>query len=430
MHPTWRLCLSSLLLSLPVTVAACSVSEDESSEDKGAFTSTSATLLDFEFDGEVVASNLLDARQAVRAQLFFTVGQLNGENSVGRVELAEITITEQNAPLVRYHAKLPVAWSNKTKRPSSYELIVPRDLGKSSDFERKYRTNCAEFGDDRAHDYWFAYRPKQSRCQFDDADVLRAEAKVTASPLNTQGRYPEYHRIWEDDRFEAITIFGKNEAGNMDSDPGTNSFNQYIRDLRSDFAGATLTTTPADLGDSPGPNTKDVTLEGRFPDGREFKVSVFLLDEMRSPWPGFTARYASLTPTADFIAYNGHAGLGGNIQALARMGSWVPNKYLVFFMNGCDTFAYIDGTLAKARGGGGADDPNGTKNLEFITNAMPSFFTDNVDSTLGLFRGLIAADAPKSYEEMLKTMPQSGVVVVNGEEDNVFRPGMPVRPQH
>lgn len=111
------------------------------------------------------------------------------------------------------------------------------------------------------------------------------------------------------------------------------------------------------------------------------------------------------------------------------MGSWVPEKYLVFFMNGCDTFAYVDGTLPKARGAGGSDDPHGTRNLEFITNALPSYFTDNIESMTGLTRSLLAADAPRSYEKILETMPQAGVVVVNGDEDNVFRPGMPVRPR-
>ncbi len=418
---------TTTLLALSLAAPACSP-DDSSEGGDDAFTSTTATLLDFEFDGEVIAADLLDAKQAVRSQLFFTVGQLNAKDSVGRIELAEVSITSRDASTIRYHAKLPVAWGSKTNLPTRYELILPRDLRNPGAFATRYRSKCAVPGDDGSHDYWFEYRPETAGCEFDSADVVRAKATVKRSSLNTQGRYPEYHRVWEDDRFESVAIFGKDREGNMGSDPGTSNFNEYIRRLRNELRGANITTTPANIGSAPGPNLRDVTIEATFPDGREVKATVFLLDAMRSPWSGFTTRYSSVTPTADFIAYNGHAGLGGNIQALAKMGKWNRDQYLLFFMNGCDTFAYVDGTLAKARGAGGADDPNGTKNLEFVTNAKPSYFSDNVDSTIGLFHGLLSTERPQSYEQMLEDLPQAGIVVVNGEEDNVFKPGMRVRP--
>ncbi len=39
-------------------------------------------------------------------------------------------------------------------------------------------------------------------------------------------------------------------------------------------------------------------------------------------------------------------------------------------MNGCDTFAYVDGALAQTRAALNPDDPNGTKYMEIVTNAM------------------------------------------------------------
>jgi hypothetical protein len=72
------------------------------------------------------------------------------------------------------------------------------------------------------------------------------------------------------------------------------------------------------------------------------------------------------------------------------------------------------------------DDPTGTKYLEFVTNAMPSPFASMADASIALIDGLMNTAAPKSYDEMFVNIQQSEVVLVTGEEDNVFTPGMPL----
>jgi hypothetical protein len=65
--------------------------------------------------------------------------------------------------------------------------------------------------------------------------------------------------------------------------------------------------------------------------------------------PVFEDRYNELSTDADVIVYNGHAGLGQNVRKLATMGRFKSGKYQIFYMNGCDTFAYVDGSLAEAQ---------------------------------------------------------------------------------
>jgi hypothetical protein len=130
--------------------------------------------------------------------------------------------------------------------------------------------------------------------------------------------------------------------------------------------------------------------------------------------------------TADLIAYNGHAGLGQNVRALARMGRWNPGKYQVFFMNGCDTFAYVDGSLAQTRATINPDDPTGTKYMEFVTNALPSYFHSMAGASAALVKGFMNVDAPMTYDKMFEGIDRAEVVLVTGEEDNVFQPGMPL----
>jgi hypothetical protein len=170
----------------------------------------------------------------------------------------------------------------------------------------------------------------------------------------------------------------------------------------------------------------DVTMEATLADGKAVKVTALLVDAITHVWDGFDARYESLTETADVIAYNGHAGLGQNVRALAKKGRWAKQKYQIFFMNGCDTFAYVDGSLAQTRAAINGDDPTGTKYMEFVTNAMPSFFSSMPAASTAVVSALLDYSAPKTYEEMFEGIDRAEVVLVTGEEDNVFKPGMKI----
>ena len=71
---------------LPVLVYGCAAEEPPAGSEAGEedeYTSASAKLLDFEFDGEVTSAGG-DAEQTIRDQMLFTIGQLNGEVGVGR----------------------------------------------------------------------------------------------------------------------------------------------------------------------------------------------------------------------------------------------------------------------------------------------------------------------------------------------------------
>ena len=92
-------------------------------------------------------------------------------------------------------------------------------------------------------------------------------------------------------------------------------------------------------------------------------------------------------------------------------------------MNGCDTYAYVDTALADAHAAVNPDDPEGTKYLDIITNAMPSFFSEMSNATVQLIRGLLKVDDPETYETMFTRIDPDEVVIVSGEHDNEFVPG-------
>src|SRR4051812_25993360 len=56
------------------------------------FTSKEATLLDFEFDGELQSDSIFgDGKNAIEDQLLYTIGHLNQQRSVGRLDRVELT---------------------------------------------------------------------------------------------------------------------------------------------------------------------------------------------------------------------------------------------------------------------------------------------------------------------------------------------------
>ena len=401
--------------------------------DEKNFSSDVATLLEFEFDGELLASSSWDAEGQVEAQLLYTVGHLNGNRAVARLDKITVTNVRTEAAgggktKISYRAKLPVAWGSKTNLPTSYQLKLPRDVSSAGQeaFASKYGHDCVDYG---AHDVdagsmFYYYRPNARSCRLDAGDVVELRATATVSAENTSGKYPEYHKVWEDGRLEVVAIFGKYEDGaTTDADAGIDAYDSFVASMKRELRSANLVTTPATIPASPGVGTPDVTFEGTLPGGKKVKVTALLVDNVRTAPASFYERYEALSTSADVIFYNGHAGLGANVRALASRGRFVAGKYLILFMNGCDTFAYVDGSLAQSRARLNPDDPTGTKYLEFVTNAMPAFFSNMSDSSMALIQALLKHDAPKTYSQIFSSISSSQVVVVTGEEDNVYVPG-------
>src|SRR5690349_20579840 len=109
----WRGALGAVgvLAIAPLVGCGSPSSIDESTELAQPYTSALATLMNFEFDGELVSSTSVSKSNAptvIRKQLYYTVGQLNGTKGVGRLDklsLTDITVeTDANRVVhVRYH---------------------------------------------------------------------------------------------------------------------------------------------------------------------------------------------------------------------------------------------------------------------------------------------------------------------------------------
>jgi len=371
-------------------------------------------------------------KDQINDQLYYSIGILNGYNGVAdlnRTPRELITINERN-PLdaglieIRYSAKLFVAWPRERAIPASIALAVPADTenGIFSFFEIYNVPACV---DSSAHDvsagiFWYYYRPNRSQCPL--ADPTRDDPKLVSrfnlilgeSSENTAGKYPEYSKVWEDGRLTVTAVFGKETSGATSlNDPGIAAYNAFYKQLLRDF-GRPVYMSERVPSRGPGVEITDVRLRFRVRSG-EVDAHLFLVESIQSVGADFNAKYNAQTAKSDFVSYSGHSGLGANIRALARKGSFEPGQYRIYMVNGCDTFAYVDDMLRDKSAQSNPDfGPN--KFFDIITNAMPSYFHMNSHSNMVVIHALLGKRL--TFRQMLANFDGNQRPVVTGEHDN------------
>ena len=234
---TRRINRSSRLTSLGLATAsvlstlgagACTTTDDDlyqgegvKSEDGKADSSALAVFVDASFSGAFVTDSAFDTNQAIEDQLLYSIGQLNGMSSVGRLDrlvLANVhKTTVGGRTKITYDAVLPIAWGKRNAVPASITLKLPTDISIAAvtAFTSKYKRTCAEEGahDVDADSIWYYFRPARSGCALTAADATTVTATIEPSPINTTGKFPEFDKIWEDNQFNVVAIFGKYEIG-------------------------------------------------------------------------------------------------------------------------------------------------------------------------------------------------------------------------
>jgi hypothetical protein len=423
--------LLPVLFALSSGALACSTpAGDDAQAGNDAITSNDGKILDFTFDGEVVASSETKARQAVLSQLAYTQGILttneHGNGHVGHVVLTNVVETPAGGgkKSIKYTAQLPVAWPKTGNAiPTSYDLPVPKDITALADFNAKYDGKCGtnEYGQE---EFWHDWNPKAEGCVIADADVTRSRATVKPYAGETTGKYPEYDQMWQDGELDVVAVFGLINGGtDRADDPGVEEYTRFVSGTQGLLTGGKVTANTKSAS-----VLRDTTITGKVTmagQQRPVKVDVLLVAEMQSVGADFDTRYAPLSAKADLIMYDGHAGLGKNVNALMRKGTVTAGKYQLVLLNGCQTFAYIDTTMNDRRieANGVANDPVGTKYLDVIGNALPGYANNLTNMSMSLVRASIKSDtAPKSFNDLLNEMPEEHLVVVFGEEDNRFHP--------
>ena len=404
-------------------MAACTAESSEVDTGGDAITRNAASTFELRFTGDVVTSSDETPRMAIATQLQYMQGalttELGGNAQVGMPTLTNVReFDEDGKKRITYDVVLSALALKSRAVPETYDVVLPRDVTKLNAFNNAYDGECGknEYGRET---FWHDFNPKAAGCALNDADVMRAKASVKPHPQETQGKFPEYDKVWEDDSLDVVAVFGIID-GDTPDDEGAVARSELLKGVAGSLTNPKRTAAPKAEG-----ILKDDTVSGSVRVGgrdRLVNVTAILVHDAASAGQEFEKRYAALTTKADFVVYDGHSGLGANINALTSNMGATAGKYQLAYLYGCQTLAYLGPAMHEKRIAlnGAERDPEGTKFLDVIATGLPAL-GDDARSTLKVYNAMLHPEAPKTFNELLDGMWTSHLPVVFGEHDNAFK---------
>lgn len=402
------------------------------------FDSNTSTVYDLKIDeGKLIVftPNLPLIRRQITSQLSFLVGYFNHFNSGPLLSHAKFNIesvkedtTGRGKYLVTYSALVPVAWTNRKKAPTHFEVILPNRSGPQffenllSEFKDGSLSDCREQNESLSVvNLFYHYRPQRRNCNFSDDTIanrfaFKLDASFSPSKLQTSNKSPEYARIWDDGLLDILLVFAKDKIGNRDYyDNGSLSYYQTFKKLNKTFD--QLISSNVDFNWSLRNNMQRfIENEYLLEDNRRVRLRILLVDRITIATSSEIEKIKKYSAEADYVMYNGHAGLGSNIDRFMSLVEFDKSKYQIYFLNGCDTFSYYPSSaMTKVERTNTGD--KASKWVDLITNAMPSYFNSMASNTTKMVEALI--DGKVTYKEILKEIDDYQNATVMGEEDNI-----------
>ncbi len=285
---------------------------------------------------------------------------------------------------------------------------------------------------------------KKERCQLGPPrqSRLRVNRNLTF-PLSTEQTtltYPEYARMvhLENGRPLLAMTFAFGYVQDTirpnpftDRDPGMYEFQKFYTMVRRSLLPLNFLETAVLRNEiTSGTEKIGARFVGRL-NGTEIRVSVISnagVDQMEIFAHSFASQHEG------FFGWFGHSRVGDGFDAdnLKNMLTYYPNKfsvvdqYQLVYWAGCNSYSYY--TLPffdlKAKKNPTMD-PRGTKNLDIISNTLPSLFAFNADNANVLFQSLVNQKEKASYQKIIRQIERLAqrtgydvIVNVLGDEDN------------
>lgn len=305
----------------------------------------------------------------VQEQIKYMFGALNEVDSGIDFPQLKIDITSIEGSEIHYRVRGEIAWSKKRPIPRSFTFSLPKfgDTAGLTSFLNKYQKNCSRKPSNIAS-FWNYYRPNKSGCVIDEADVVKLNAEFNSIPTFSESFSPDYSDIFKDNKLEMTVIMTKDRPLDV------NDVSFY------------------DLSQLCGNLVEQVCHREMFQHGVRVLLHAYLVNNFDDGPQEFLTKIESILSTSDVISYNGHSGMGINIESWMK---YYPvkdkSKYQIFFFNSCDTYGYFRNEFLH----GG--------NRQVILNATPNYFGTFANSNLSLISKFTKS---ADYNEILLTLPQ------------------------
>ncbi|OGQ18627.1 MAG: hypothetical protein A3B70_06445 [Deltaproteobacteria bacterium RIFCSPHIGHO2_02_FULL_40_11] len=417
------------------------------------------------------------ALKKVRNQLQFLVGTFQsesfyqefgyrgilGEDHRSQIEFIDIEDTpDPKRKKLSYQFKGTVVFDKQAFGNASYKnaiRTVPIKLPLSPD--RIYKLSlvkgfnpCTDPEYNTEDDFWYFWDPDLKKCSLkkDSKNVIRTFGTLVRKK-STLLTYPEYDRLFGDnlngetlnialffgyiDEIDILSFRHSKRVRRRKRDDAYDAYRSTIQELKK--RGFRITHAKELFRVYPAPDGKHhftnglnflTRLQKQVPSELgttiDLKIQILLADTSIDAKDATFHHYIKPAfESADIVLYDGHSGLGGNLDLTSQEFQdiqFTPNKYQIYFFNGCSTYPYFNGSFFNKKGG--------RKNLEIITSGLPTLTATSVLNTLA-FLDYFLEGKTRSYQKILQNLTRSNfeeeedlvyLLGVNGDEDNSFRP--------
>lgn len=426
-----------------------------------AFSSKDGVEVDLQFDGRVVLptpylveaeddkpeeTKLRTPQEQVEKQLKFLSGafQFNPIKGGRRVD-DSATITRQDEKYIHYHYQGKALLEKNVG--STYDFVLPFDPQNIATIAKAGAeiNPCTDPHYASDADFFYFFNPTRSGCHLKNGvDYFKVAAKLTRLP-ESPITYPDYSRLI--DKNGEITIHVLQGKNKDTSNPHPKwsfdvaakefrSFSSYLR--KQGFSDRRLSETEirrflTDAGVKEGDFKKIMARYGQLPFIREYekkeggvkvKVRFFYgtvsADGDSAPLHAF---WKDALENASVAIYNGHSGLGGNLDLKSiekELGEFQVdgNRYQIWVLDGCSTYTYYQEPYFNLKGRD-LKGVNPRNNLQILSTGLESDFRYNSLTAQPLVNAILAHlrnQAVPSWKSLIQVMSHDNLLSVAGDE--------------
>jgi hypothetical protein len=380
----------------------------------------------------------IEMQRAVDHQLEFLIGHFQSESFVATFNYPGVLGDKYkfkfikaepklgDLQVLRYRFKGKSVFHTKVFQHSSNVILPLRLPANPETFYQLGVVNgvnrCTDDHYNSEGDLFYFWDPDKKGCPLKNnaKDVLRIEGRLERL-ANTLSTYPEYPRLYSLPELK-ISVF----LGYIDDEPkvsrtqddGYRTYKELGQDLvRRHFH----LVEEKNFKTINYLSTFEKTIRNQL--GFEQKVIITLLlsdSSSESKDRTFVSVFSEALKNSQLVAYDGHSGLGGNLDFERFTLEKLPSFYQIFFFNGCSSYPYFNNMYFSKK-------PAGKKNLEIITAGLPTLTSTSTDNMLAFLNPFIEGRT-HSYQTIMRSLERSNadegtyLMGVIGDEDNQFKP--------
>lgn len=270
------------------------------------------------------------------------------------------------------------------------------------DLDNFYVEKCTDEHYNTIGDFWYFYDPFRKGCESLRTEPMAREVVMKVAAVATvKDTSAGFAALRGDngngDVFEIATVNGFSDNSSSSEDLGRQNYqeiNQWL--VTQGFEEKTL----ARYQDRP---VMQYTKSLKTAEGKVIQVRITRLlanTEIGAKNVTFAKFFKNAMEKADVVIYNGHSGLGGNLdiaslEEKAGKINFDPKKRQLFFFDSCSSYSYYLGMFESQKSKG---------KIDVITEGLQSYFWAEVPTLKVLFKNLFDVKKDPNWSEVLGQM--------------------------